>query len=71
MNDFQKELSPKDIIDIFSAFLNCPDYYDECCDNCILNNSYFNGRQVGCFKLRDLAMQQTIEIFKKGDNKDD
>ena len=67
MNMFHKELSPKDIVIIFSAFLNCPNY-DECCDNCVLNDNRFDGYKIGCFRLRDLAMQRAIEIFSKGDD---
>ena len=53
-------LSKEEIVKIFHAFLNCP-----CgsCDGCILD-SY----EVGCFKLRDMAMQKVVDIFGGGDN---
>ena len=56
-------LSKAEIVQIFKAYLNCP-----CgsCDDCILDND-----KVGCFKLRDIAMQKVINIFKFGDNDGD
>lgn len=49
-------LSIEDITKIFQAFLDCPNCGS--CDNCILDN-----HKIGCFKLRDLAMQKVIDGF--------
>ena len=54
--DIYDKLSTEDITNIFKAYLNCP-----CgsCENCILDND-----GVGCFKLRDIAMQKVINMFE-------
>lgn len=54
--DIYDTLSAEDIVKIFKAYLNCP-----CgsCENCILDND-----KVGCFKLRDIAMQKVINMFE-------
>lgn len=66
--DFNELLSTNDIANIFSIHLNCPlEDNEEGCDSCILNDARLNGHRIGCFKLRDLAMQKVIDIFGKGD----
>lgn len=62
MYNFSKKLSPKEIAIIFATFLKCPDYDN--CENCLLNNCRLDGHRIGCFKLRDLAMRKTIEMFE-------
>lgn len=65
MYNFHKELSSAEISTIFATFLKCPDYDD--CKNCLLNDCRLDGHSIGCFKLRDLAMRKTIEIFEGRD----
>ena len=65
MYNFHKKLLSNEISTIFATFLKCPDYDN--CENCLLSNCQLNGQSIGCFKLRDLAMRQTIEMFKGGD----
>ena len=55
--------SLKDIMTIFSAHLKCPNR--EGCEGCVLNEIKFEGRRIGCLKLRDMAMQHTLNIVKE------
>ena len=63
MYNFNKELTFDEISIIFDTFLKCPDFNG--CENCILNDCLYNNQKIGCFKLRDLAMQRVIDEFWK------
>lgn len=56
MRDYNS-LTITDIIEIFSEHLKCP---DNGCEECKLCDE-----KVGCFRLRDMAMKKTINIFNK------
>ena len=61
MENLYKTLDIQTITEIFKAFLECPNRGG--CDNCILNENKIEGCRIGCFKLRDMAMQKVIDMF--------
>lgn len=61
IKELYNDLTLNEIANIFDIFLKCPDNCS--CDGCTLNNYSLNNKKIGCFKLRDVAMQKIVDII--------